>query len=1217
MFLLQLAIVGITFLSAAVLYSRRTWGRRWRDTVERSIRAFVCASAVAIGFLVILLAARDARIPMGSWSSNVPRAIRPILLHPHDAPGHDSFRARVGRPPAAVNYGGLPLSFEPNQGQTDQRVRFLSRGNGYSLFLTSTEAVLALRGSANADRSSAGALRTTAAHPLTSTRKTSSADAVLRMTLVGANPSPEATRLDLLPGDSNYFIGNDSSKWRTDVPNYGKVRFAAVYPGVDLVYYGNQRRLEYDFVVAPAADPGAITLRFAGAERVEIDPQGELALQTGAGEVRWHKPVIYQEINGVRQTVDGRYIQKAENSVGFEIASYDPRSALVIDPVLDYSTYLGGTSNDLGNGIAVDATGNAYVVGTTFSTNFPVSVGAFQTVGTGYDAFVAKFNSAGSRVYATYLGGADTDTGVGVAVDALGNAYVTGVTRSLDYPVTLSAFQAAYQGGVGRLDTYVAKLNPTGNALLYSTYLGGTDDDIAMGIAVDSSNTPNGNVYVTGNTTSTNFPTLNGFARSGYGYVTALNTTRSGISSLVYSTYLGNVTSHAIAADLSGNVYVTGQVLCDDTNPGSAFQNCGVLNTSPFVMKILTTGSNSSLSLIYTQILDAGSGQTSVGTGIAVDSAAPANIYVTGYTNSLVFPGAAASTIQNTNQGGNDAFVVKLNNAGTLMYSTYLGGHGDEQPNAIAVDTVGNAYVTGQTNSGDFPSVNAIQSSFGGGPLDAFVAKINPLGTALKYSTYLGGVGSDWGAGIAADSSGAYITGGTSSFNFPVANAFRGSLSGVEDAFVAKIVDDTPPPALPPTIAKVFGAIAIPFNTNTTLTFTLGNPNATSLSGVAFTDPLPTGMTVATSNSTTNSCGGTVTAAPGSGSVFLVAGVLPANGTCTVAVTVTGASAGSWTNITGNVTSVEGGSGGTASATLAVQSPLPPTIAKAFGASSIPLNTNTALTFTLGNPNSASLSGVAFTDPLPTGMTVAASSTVTNACGGTVTAAAGSGSIALVGGGLPASGTCTIVVTVTGASPGSWTNVTGNVASVEGGSGATASATLTVLNIQPPTIAKAFGAPSIPLALNTSLTFTLGNPNATPLSGVAFTDSLPTGMIVANPNGLSGSCGGTVTASPNSSSVSLVGGTLAGSGTCSFSVTITGNRIGSWNNVTGSVTSAEGGTGLTAAATLTVAPPPPNCQGLLISNLAQQYGGVQRAASALGYPSVQALQDAIRQRCGG
>ena len=302
-------------------------------------------------------------------------------------------------------YGQLPLAFEANHGQSDARVRFLARGPGYTLFLTPAEAVLSLRAPA----------------------------AVVRLRLEGANPQPSVTGLDRLAGASNYFIGNDPANWQLGVPNYGSVQYAGVYPGIDVVYYGNQRQLEYDFVVAPEADPRRITLAFDGVDRLSIDPQGNLRLQTAHGELVQQKPVIYQDIRGTRQHVDGRYVLQAHGRVGFAIGSYDVTQPLVIDPVLSYSTYLGGGGSDIGYAVAADSAGNAYVTGSTSSVTFPGASGsAIQpSLRGGSDVFVAKLNAAGTAlVYSTYLGGSASEIGRAIAVDGAGNAYVTGETDS-------------------------------------------------------------------------------------------------------------------------------------------------------------------------------------------------------------------------------------------------------------------------------------------------------------------------------------------------------------------------------------------------------------------------------------------------------------------------------------------------------------------------------------------------------------------------------------------------------------------------------------------------------------------------------------------------------------------------------------------------------------------------------------------------------------------
>lgn len=652
------------------------------------------------------------------------------------------------------SYGRLPLHFEENRGQVDPQVRFLARGPGYGLYLTAGEAVLAL-----------GAKDRT----------------VLRMALVGANADAQASGVEELPGKVNYFVGKDSAKWRTNVPTYGKVRYREVYKGIDLVYYGNQRQLEYDFVVAPGADPEKILLRFEGADAIKIDAQGNLVLYTANGELRQHKPVVYQEVEGVRQEIEGGYVIKDAHRVGFKVAAYDANQPLVIDPVLAYATYLGGSRRDLGVGVAVDAAGNAYVVGETGSVDFPTTIGAHQMIygGTGGpfstgDAFVTKLNSAGTAlVYSTYLGGTLRDNGSAIAVDAGGNAYVTGSTESYDFPVTASAFQ---QTRMSMTDAFVAKLGPTGSTLAYSTFLGGNNLDQAYAIAVDTA----GNAYITGNTDSVDFPTTAlafqprhaGADFSGDAFVTKLN---SAGSALAYSTYLGGSGEddwgQGIAVDAGGNAYVVGSTPSTDfpTTPGALQPDS--TQGGGFVTKFDPAGS----ALVYSTYLTAG------GTAVAVDASGSA--YVT----------------------GSGAFVAKLNAAGSaFVYSTLLGGPGGAVGRGIAVDAAGRAHVTGDAYMVCGPSSScvtgfpttpgAFQPEHGGAASDAFVSTLNPMGSALVYSTYVGGSGADGGLGIAVDSSGGtYITGWTNSGNFPVTiGSFQQVSGGDDDGFVAKFQIDGP-----------------------------------------------------------------------------------------------------------------------------------------------------------------------------------------------------------------------------------------------------------------------------------------------------------------------------------------------------------------------------------------------------------------------------------------
>jgi hypothetical protein len=675
-------------------------------------------------------------------------------------------------------YGKLPLTFEANEGQVQRPVKFLSRGPGATLFLTPTEAVLSLGGAEH---------------------KT----AVVRMQLVGANRAPHLSGLDLQETRSNYFIGNDSRQWHTGVAHYARVREEGVYSGVDLVYHGDQRLLEYDFVVAPGADPGRIRLAFLGADAIAIEARGELVLHTAVGDLVQPAPTVYQEAGERRQRVEGHYALLASSGrkreggparreVGFAVGRYDRARPLIIDPVIVYSTFLGGRGGDVGRGIAVDGTGNAYVTGSTSSATFPgVTAGSIQPAngGGGGDAFVTKINAAGTAiVYSTFLGGSGDDFGLGIAVDGTGNAYVTGQTSSTTFPgVTAGSIQPANGGG---FDAFVTKINAAGTAIVYSTFLGGSGFDLGGGIAVDGP----GNAYVMGSTSSTTFPgvTAGSIQPANGGSIDAfvMKINAAG-TAIIYSTFLGGSgtdNGRAIAVDGPGNAYVTGET-SSTTFPGvtaGSIQPANGGGNDAFVTKINAAGT----AIVYSTFLG-GSG-TDSGHGIAVDG--PGNAYVTGLTNSTTFPGVTAGSIQPANGGGDDAFVTKINAAGTaIVYSTFLGGSGTDNGNGIAVDGPGNAYVTGQTDSTTFPGVTAgsIQPANGGGFGDAFVTQINAAGTAIVYSTFLGGSGFDLGNGIAVDGTGnAYVTGETSSTTFPGVTA--GSIQpanggGLEDAFVTKI----------------------------------------------------------------------------------------------------------------------------------------------------------------------------------------------------------------------------------------------------------------------------------------------------------------------------------------------------------------------------------------------------------------------------------------------
>ena len=447
-------------------------------------------------------------------------------------------------------YGKLPLSFEANHGQADSSVQFLARGHGYTLFLTPTESVMVLQQRDTTPEHEA----LTGTHPTARPKQMPITQAVVRMKLEGANPSPAIDGMEQLLGMVNYFIGNDPAQWHTTIPTYAKVQYQDAYPGIALAYYGNQGRLEYDFLVAPGADPNQIKLAFEGASDISVADSGDLVLATALGEVRMQKPIVYQlELDGHKTLVAGHYAVASPSvslqtsrttryAVGFQLASYDHAKPVVIDPVLLYSTYLGGNSTDQGNGIAVDAAGNAYVTGSTGSPNFPTVNPAQRALGGSSTVFVTKLSAAGSSLlYSTYLGGSLDDQGSGIAVDTAGNAYVTGSTFSTNFP-TVNPVQATHGGGLA--DAFVTKLSAAGSSLLYSTYLGGNEHDQGFGIAVDAA----GSAYVTGYTDSPNFPTANPLQAMFGGrdaFVTKLSTLGS---SLLYSTYLGGSLTRAATA---------------------------------------------------------------------------------------------------------------------------------------------------------------------------------------------------------------------------------------------------------------------------------------------------------------------------------------------------------------------------------------------------------------------------------------------------------------------------------------------------------------------------------------------------------------------------------------------------------------------------------------------------------------------------------------------
>src|SRR5581483_3224137 len=599
---------------------------------------------------------------------------------------------------------------------------------------------------------------------------------------------PRLEGVDQLPGKSNYFYGNDSKKWRIGVPHYARVKYNDVYPGIDAVFYGNGKQMEYDFVINAGADPSMIELAFDGADKISINDRGDLVLNNGQAQIVQHKPVVYQDTNGHRRSISASYILREDRHVAIQLGDYDKTKVLVIDPVLAYSTYLGGTGQDEGRAIAVDSSGNAYITGQTNSVDFP-NVGAFQSANHGSaDAYITKLSADGSTIlYSTYLGGTGSDIATSIAVDSSGNAYVTGSTTSSDFPLA-NAFQGSFGTAVRK--AFVTKLSASGSSLLYSTYLGGVNDTEGNSIAVDISNS----AYITGSTTSPDFPTSHAFQPNlidnfGSAFVTKFS---SDGSSLVYSTYLGGHgiddfgdVGNAIALDTLGHAYVTGETSSSDFPTMNSIQSRSTAPTNEsdaFVTKFSTDGT----SLVYSTFLG-GSGNDTA-TAIALDPSR--NAYVTGFTFSNDFP--IANAFQSTFSGDDSAFVTAINAAGSSMiYSTYLiGPSGSGLPSSsgsgIAVDSMGEAVVTGTTSAPHFPVVNAITTPTGNN--DEFVEKFSTNGSGLLFSTLLGGSQTDSGNGVALDNAGnVYVVGSTSSIDFKTANAEQATLKGFTNAFVAKL----------------------------------------------------------------------------------------------------------------------------------------------------------------------------------------------------------------------------------------------------------------------------------------------------------------------------------------------------------------------------------------------------------------------------------------------
>jgi uncharacterized repeat protein (TIGR01451 family) len=659
---------------------------------------------------------------------------------------------------SAVN---LPLAFEANTGQAAAPVKFIARARRSNLLLT------ALSIEVESDESFA-------------------------IKFAGADAVCDPQGIDPLPGHRNYIVGNDTSKWHTEVPTFGRVTYRDLYPGVDLTFYGNQNEFEYDFLVKPGATVSAIHFGIQGAQP-RITSGGDLILKRGRAQLLQRKPIIYQEIDGRRRFVDGHYALGHNREVTISIGEYDHSRPLVVDPTLVYSSYLGGSGDDSGSSIATDSGGNLYIAGTTASTNFPTHAPAFPNNKGLSDIFVTKIDPTGSSViYSTYIGGSGVDRADGITVDANGNAYVVGRVdpTSADFPTTPGSFGPTYHGG--DFDGIVFKLNAAGNALLYCGFLGGEENDSTEGVAVDAASV----AYVTGGTKSNAFPvTVNAYQGQRAGdtdaYLTKINSAGTG---LLYSSYIGGSGTDrgsGVVIDGNGIAYIAGYGGSPDFPTQDPFQAGYGGGFDAFIAKFDTNASGLNSLLFSTNL--GGSGDDKA-FGIAADAGVN-NLYVVGQTSSNNFP--VLSPVQPSTGGSFDAFMAKVSSSGTKIFATYFGGSGDDRATGVAVNATG-VYVTGFTSSTNLPTVSPLQLNNGGG-FDAFVAKLNPAGSSIFYSTYLGGSANENFVAavtstnpIAVDSSNAYITGYTASLNLPVVSPLQTASAGGQDAFLAKIADVTP-----------------------------------------------------------------------------------------------------------------------------------------------------------------------------------------------------------------------------------------------------------------------------------------------------------------------------------------------------------------------------------------------------------------------------------------
>ena len=668
----------------------------------------------------------------------------------HPSPAPPSSRVAV-TPPVR------PLAFERNVGQTDAAADFVARTRDGNVFLTRQGPWVVIPSGPEGERRAA-----------------------VRLRMQGTSGSPSGEQP--LPGKASYFVGSDSANWRVGIPTYGR----AVYPGsgrgVDVAYYGTEGHLEFDLVLAPRADVSALGFTVEGADALTVAETGDLQVTVDGANLTLHRPGVFQGEGDARVSIAARYVLEPHGVVRIVVAPFDASRPLLVDPVLTYSTYVGGTNGNYATAVAVDTSGNAYVVGFTSSATFPISAGIFQRSNAGgNDVFVSKLNpTATAFAYSTYLGGSSDDYGYGIAVDSAGNVTVVGETSSADFPVTAGSVQSTHGGGA---DAFITRLNATGGGIIYSSYLGGVQDDSARGVALGTT----GVAYVVGTTASPNFPATSGSAQTtlgGNSDAFVAEVAANG-SSLVYATFLGgagNDFGNGIAIDATGRAYATGQTLSANfpTTTGAlqTTRTAGVY--AAFVSQVAANGATLGYSTYY------GGSKDTYGAALAIDTTG--NAYIAGSTDAIDLPGTTGGA-QPANAGETDGFVAKLNAAGSaLSYATYIGSNGEDGAAAITVDGTGNARVTGHTNSSAFLVTTGGVVDTGGGT-DIFVVELNATGASFTYSGHFGGRGEDFALGAASDATGdLYVVGSTTSNNYPTT---AGTLQTINvsgtDGFVTKI----------------------------------------------------------------------------------------------------------------------------------------------------------------------------------------------------------------------------------------------------------------------------------------------------------------------------------------------------------------------------------------------------------------------------------------------